>query len=505
MIPYGRQDIDQSDIDAVVATLTSDFLTQGPMVPRFEQAVATRMGARHAVTANSATSALHITCLALNLGPGDLLWTVPNTFVASANCARYCGAAVDFVDIDARTWNISVDSLRNKLETARLADRLPKVLVPVHFSGQPTDQEAIWTLAREYGFRVLEDASHSIGASRNGEPVGSCRWSDITIVSFHPVKIITTGEGGMALTNDADLAARMAMLRSHGITREPARFRAPLTAPNETYPSWYYEQQALGFNYRMTDIHAALGLSQLARLEQRVESRNALARRYDAALEGLPLDLPHVLPGNRSAFHLYVIRVPSTSERTRRDVYDQLRARGIGVNLHLHAGPPAAVLSRPRLRARIVPARRAARRDGDHPAALQHADRGAADPCHCRREGNLLNVAIIPARGGSKRIPRKNIKTFFGKPMIAWSIEAAKTSALFDHIAVSTDDPDIADVARQWARTCRSFVPRGLPAIMRRFRTSWSTPWNGGSPVSRWSRRSAASARPRRSCEPQIS
>ncbi len=334
MIPYGRQDIDQSDIDAVVTALRSDFLTQGPMVPRFEREVAARVGARHGVAVNSATSALHIACIALDLGVGDLLWTVPNTFVASANCGRYCGADVDFVDIDARTWNISLESLRSKLARARGEDRLPKVVVPVHFAGQPTEQEAIWELSREYGFRVLEDASHSIGASRNGEPVGSCRWSDITIFSFHPVKIITSGEGGMALTNDAELEARMAMLRTHGITRDPARFRAPLAPEADTYPSWYYEQQALGFNYRMTDIHAALGLSQLTRLDQQVERRNVLARRYDTAFAGLPLELPTVEPANRSAFHLYVIRLPPAAPRTRRDVYDQLRNQGVGVNLH---------------------------------------------------------------------------------------------------------------------------------------------------------------------------
>src|SRR3989475_909080 len=248
MIPYGHQDVSRTDIDAVVAVLRSDSLTQGPAVPGFEQVVASRVNAKYAIAVNSATSALHIACLALELSPGDRLWTVPNTFVASANCGRYCGAEVDFVDIDPQTWNLSVPKLREKLAQAKKDGHLPKVVVPVHFAGQPTEQEAIWALAREYGFRVLEDAAHAIGASRNGEPVGSCRWSDITVFSFHPVKIITTGEGGMALTNDDALAERMAMLRTHGITREDRRFVNTPTGP------WYYEQQMLGYNYRMTDI-----------------------------------------------------------------------------------------------------------------------------------------------------------------------------------------------------------------------------------------------------------
>jgi UDP-4-amino-4,6-dideoxy-N-acetyl-beta-L-altrosamine transaminase len=329
MIPYGRQDITEADIRAVVEVLNSDFLTQGPMVTCFEKAVAARVGAKYALAVNSATSALHIACLALELGPGDWLWTVPNTFVASANCARYCGAEVSFVDIDPDTWNISVARLRERLVQAKKGNRLPKVLVPVHFAGQPTDQEQICELAREYGFRVLEDASHAIGASRNGEPVGSCRWSDITIFSFHPVKIITTGEGGMALTNDEALAERMAMLRSHGITRDSSRFRSASVGP------WYYEQQMLGFNYRMTDIHAALGKSQLVKLDEIVDRRNLLARRYHEALQDLPLQLPTVQPENRSAFHLYVVRLKrSATSKTHPQVFEELRQRGVGVNLH---------------------------------------------------------------------------------------------------------------------------------------------------------------------------
>ena len=339
MIPYGRQDITRADIDAVAEVLRSDFLTQGPAVPRFEALVAARVNARFAVAVNSATSALHIACMALDLGPGDLLWTVPNTFVASANCGLYCGADVDFVDIDPVTWNLSLPRLRDKLEAARRNGRLPKVLVPVHFSGQPTEQESIRELAREYGFRVLEDASHSIGASRNGEPVGSCRWSDITVFSFHPVKIITSGEGGMALTNDETLAERMRMLRTHGITRNPALLRSGGAANKETDasgpPGWYYEQQLLGYNYRMIDIEAALGASQLQRLDAYVERRNALARRYDELLKDLPLQLPAVQSGNRSAFHIYVVRLRDTvGSKSHRQVFDELRSREIGVNLH---------------------------------------------------------------------------------------------------------------------------------------------------------------------------
>lgn len=329
MIPYGHQDISEVDIQAVVDVLRSDFLTQGPIVPRFEQAVAARFGARHAVAVNSGTSALHVACMALNLGPGDLLWTVPNTFVASANCGRYCGASVDFIDIDPETWNLSLPALRNKLIKARRDGRLPKVVVPVHFGGQPTEQEAIWELAQEFGFRVLEDAAHSCGASRNSEPVGSCKWSHIAVFSFHPVKIITTGEGGMAMTNDDELAWRMAVLRSHGITRDPARMRGEPDGP------WYYEQLELGYNYRMTDLQAALGLSQFARLDEFVERRNALARHYDQKLADLPLQLPTVQPGNKSAFHLYVVRLRSgVVRKTHGEVFEALRNQGVGVNLH---------------------------------------------------------------------------------------------------------------------------------------------------------------------------
>jgi len=340
MIPYGRHDVTQADIDAVVAVLRSDFLTQGPAVPAFERAVLSRTGARHAVAVNSATSGLHIACLALHLGPGDRFWTVPNTFVASANCGRYCGADVDFVDIDPLTWNISVPRLREKLVQARNDKKLPKVVVPVHFAGQPTEQEKIWELAQEFGFRVVEDASHSIGATRNGEPVGSCRWSDITVFSFHPVKTITTGEGGMVLTNDTALADRMTMLRSHGITRDSARFfdqvdQEGVAGSKLTPTPWHYEQQTLGFNYRMTDIQAALGASQLDRLDRYIQRRTVLARRYDDELKDLPLQLPTIQSGNKSAFHLYVVRLKLlASGKTHRELFESLRQQGIGVNVH---------------------------------------------------------------------------------------------------------------------------------------------------------------------------
>jgi UDP-4-amino-4,6-dideoxy-N-acetyl-beta-L-altrosamine transaminase len=326
MIPYGKQDIRQDDIDAVVDVLRSDFLTQGPVVPRFESAVAARVGAAHGVATNSATSALHIAVQALGLGPGDLLWTSPITFVASANCARYCGADVDFVDIDRDTFNMCPEALEHKLREAEARGRLPKVLVPVHMCGQSPEMEKIASLARHYGVRIVEDASHAIGGSYNDAPVGSCRYSDIAVFSFHPVKIITTGEGGMALTQDGELAARMQRLRSHGITRD-----ADLMTRSPDGP-WYYEQLELGYNYRMTELQAALGLSQLSRLDEYVAKREALAARYDELLANLPVALPGRAAGARSSWHLYVIRLndPGLHRRT----FEALRQAGIGVNLH---------------------------------------------------------------------------------------------------------------------------------------------------------------------------
>jgi len=329
MIPYGRQDITQADVDAVMAALRSEFLTQGPAVPRFEEALARRAGAGHGVAVNSATSALHLACQALGLGPGDWLWTSPVTFVASANCALYCGARVDFVDIDPRTYNLSPEALARKLERAQAEKRLPKVVVPVHLCGQPCDMAAIRELSKRYRFAVIEDASHAVGGRYRGEPIGNGRYSDITVFSFHPVKIITTAEGGLALTHDAALAAQMRLLRSHGITREAGEMTDAPHGP------WYYQQVELGYNYRMTELQAALGLSQLERLEAYVARRHALAQRYDRLLGDLPVTTPFQHPDAYSGLHLYVIRLQlDRIRRSHREVFDALRAAGIGVNLH---------------------------------------------------------------------------------------------------------------------------------------------------------------------------
>ena len=327
-IPYGRQTISEDDIAAVVEVLRSPFLTQGPAVPAFEKAVAAKVGARHGVAVNSATSALHIACLALGLGPGDRLWTSPITFVASANCGRYCGAVVDFVDIEPNTGLMSVLALEAKLERAEREGTLPKVVVPVHLTGSSCDLAAIGSLAQRYGFAVLEDASHAIGGRYRGEPVGNCCYSSITVFSFHPVKIITTGEGGLATTNDPVLAQRMAELRSHGIVRERERFERPAAGP------WVYEQQQLGFNYRMTDIQAALGLSQLQRLDEIVIERNRQLETYRELLAELPVQLLEVSDDVRSSVHLAVIRLQQATAEQHRQVFDGLRAAGIGVQLH---------------------------------------------------------------------------------------------------------------------------------------------------------------------------
>ncbi|RUO71788.1 UDP-4-amino-4,6-dideoxy-N-acetyl-beta-L-altrosamine transaminase [Idiomarina ramblicola] len=329
MIPYGKQDIQQQDIDAVVDVLQSDFLTQGPKVPAFEQAVANHVGAEYALAVNSATSALHIACLALELGPGDVLWTTPVTFVASANCGLYCGADVDFVDIDPNTYNISVEALKAKLQQAAARDCLPKMLVVVHLCGQPCEMAAIKALADQYGIKVIEDASHAIGGKYRGEYIGNGQYSDITVFSFHPVKIITTAEGGMALTNSKALAEKMDLLRSHGITRDPDKMT------HESHGPWYYQQVDLGFNYRMTELQAALGLSQLKRLDEYVAKRHELAATYNELLKTLPVTTPFQHPDSYSGLHLYVIRIQRDKiERSHREVFDSLRAQGIGVNLH---------------------------------------------------------------------------------------------------------------------------------------------------------------------------
>lgn len=329
MLPYGRQQLSEHDIQAVVDVLRSDFLTQGPAVPAFETAVAAYCGAGHAVAVNSATSALHLACLALEVGPGDWVWTSPITFVASANCALYCGASVDFVDIDPSTFNLSVECLAAKLAEAECRGRLPKVVIAVHLCGQSCDMAAVFELSRQYGFKVVEDASHAIGGQFRGRPIGCCEFADIAVFSFHPVKIITTGEGGMALTNDAALARRMALLRSHGITRDPAQMTHAADGP------WHYQQIDLGFNYRMTDLQAALGLSQLSRLDEFVARRHVLAESYRQQLAGLPLNWQLPEGEGRSALHLFVIRLQTgLCEKSRLDVFNALRDAGIGVNLH---------------------------------------------------------------------------------------------------------------------------------------------------------------------------
>lgn len=329
MIPYGRQDVTQADIDAVVAVLKSDFLTQGPVVPNFERRLAELCGAKHVCAVNSATSALHIACLALGIGKGDIVWTSPITFVASANCALYCGATVDFVDIDPRTFNMCPQALAARLEEAERTGTLPKLVIAVHMCGQPCDMEAIAALSRRYGFKLIEDASHAIGARYRGNPIGDCRYSDVTVLSFHPVKLITTGEGGAALTNDPHVASRLALLRTHGITRSTELMR------REPEGGWYYEQIVLGFNYRMTDLQAALGISQCDRLAQYVSRRHEIAEAYDRKLADLPISRPWHASDSYSAYHLYVVRLRLDQiPHTHAHVFNALRQSGIGVNLH---------------------------------------------------------------------------------------------------------------------------------------------------------------------------
>lgn len=330
MISYGKQSISQDDINQVVEILRSDFLTQGPMIPRFEEALASKCNSQHAVAVNSATSALHIACMALDVGEGDWVWTSPSTFVASANCAIYCGAGVDFVDIDAETSNMSVDYLREKLIRAKAEDKLPKVVIPVHLCGQSCDMEAIHALGQEYGFRIIEDASHAVGGSYKGTRVGDCRFSDITVFSFHPVKIVTTGEGGAALTNDAELANRLRQHRSHGITSDPDEME-----PRPDNEIWNYQQLRLGYNYRITDIQAALGISQLNKLDDFVARRHEIAKIYDEAFAGLPIRVQKQPEFAHSSYHLYIIRITEGEcGKTQQEIYAAMWEAGIRVNLH---------------------------------------------------------------------------------------------------------------------------------------------------------------------------
>jgi UDP-4-amino-4,6-dideoxy-N-acetyl-beta-L-altrosamine transaminase len=329
MIPYGRQDITQEDIDSVIEVLQSDFLTQGPQVPAFETSIQDYCGVDYALAVNSGTSALHVACLALGIGPGDEVWTSPITYVASANCARYCGASADFVDIDPRTYNMSVEALAEKLKERKdSGGALPTAVIPVHLCGQSCDMEAIKALGDEYGFRIIEDASHALGGLYSDKPIGDCRFSDMTVFSFHPVKIITTAEGGAVTTNSAELAERLALFRNHGVTRDESLMTQPSHGP------WYYEQIELGYNYRITDVQAALGTSQMKRLDDNVSRRHEIAAQYDAKLADLPLQLPFRESFNYSAFHLYVVLLDKARAAERRTVFESLRSQGIGVNVH---------------------------------------------------------------------------------------------------------------------------------------------------------------------------
>ncbi|MEJ8837039.1 UDP-4-amino-4,6-dideoxy-N-acetyl-beta-L-altrosamine transaminase [Ramlibacter sp. AN1133] len=380
MIQYGRQQIAPEDIEAVRAVLASDFLTQGPAVPAFEQAVARYVGAPHAVAVNSATSALHVACIALDVGPGDVVWTSPNSFLASANCARYCGADVDFVDIDPVDLNMSVPALREKLARAKAGGRLPKVLIPVDFAGRSAQLAPMRELADAYGFAIVEDASHAIGATYHGAHVGGHGLADVTVFSFHPVKIITTAEGGLALTHRPELARRMELARSHGMTRDTAEMSGTPDGP------WYYEQHSLGWNYRLTDLQAALGTSQLLRIEEFLARRHAVRARYDTAFAGLPLVLPPPDAEGRSALHLYPVQLAPQVTRDRRAVFEGLRARGIGVNVHyipIHTQPYYQALGF---------------RRGDFPAAEAYYARAITLPLHAGMSDADVEAVIAAVR-----------------------------------------------------------------------------------------------------------
>jgi UDP-4-amino-4,6-dideoxy-N-acetyl-beta-L-altrosamine transaminase len=337
MIPYGRHDIQESDIEAVVKVLRSDFLTQGSVVPQFEKQLCDYTGSSYAVAVNSATSALHIACLSLGLEKGDWLWTSPNSFVASANCGLYCGAKIDFIDIDVKTYNLSIDKLEKKLICAKKEKKLPKIVIPVHFAGQSCDMKRIYSLSKQYGFKIIEDAAHAIGGRYLDSPIGGCQYSDITVFSFHPVKIITTAEGGLATTNSKKLAEKMQLYRSHGIIRNQELITEKVDG------DWYYQQVVLGFNYRMTELQAALGVSQMKRLDRFVSSRHILRKRYDMLLRDLPITIPFQHKNNYSALHLYPIKIDfKRIGKSREKIFNELRASGVGVNVHyipIHTQP----------------------------------------------------------------------------------------------------------------------------------------------------------------------
>lgn len=377
MIPYGKQDINQQDIEAVVKVLQSDFLTQGPQVPLFEKAINEVTQSQYAVAVNSATSALHIACLALGVGEGDIVWTSPITFVASANCALYCGASVDFVDIDSETYNLSPIELEKKLIVAKQQNKLPKVVIPVHLAGQSCDMQKIHQLSLEYGFKIIEDAAHAIGGSYKNKPIGNCQYSDITVFSFHPVKIVTTGEGGIATTNNYGLANTMQQLRSHGITRDESLMTEP------SHGNWYYQQLELGFNYRMSELHAALGLSQLKRLTVFVSKRKELAKIYDQQLSKLPIILPKQLRTTDSSWHLYIIQLELDAiDKTHGQVFAELRANGIAVNLHyipVHTQPYYKTMGF---------------KKGDFPEAEQYYEHAISIPLHHGLTENQHNYVI---------------------------------------------------------------------------------------------------------------
>jgi len=380
MIPYGRQLISDGDIEAVTEVLRSDFLTQGPRVPAFEEAVAEYVGATHGVAVNSATSALHIACIALGVGPGDVVWTCPNSFLASANCARYCGADVDFVDIDPRDLNMSVEALEAKLREAQKSGRLPKVVIPVDFGGRPAKLEPMRALADRYGFAIVEDASHAIGSTYRGHKVGGHPWADITVFSFHPVKIITTAEGGLATTSNPELARRMQLARSHGMTREANEM------DHESDGPWYYQQVLLGYNYRMTELQAALGVNQLRSIDEFIARRQQVRARYDEELAKLPLVLPPADEDGRSALHLYPIQLQVGQEHRRRAVFDGLRARGIGVNVHyipIHTQPYYRALG-------FAP--------GDFPASESYYARAMSLPMHAGLTDDEIGRVISALR-----------------------------------------------------------------------------------------------------------